>query len=188
MVGKGVVFPLGANPYTQYQKTQVETADQGKLLFMLYEGALRFLGRARKSLQEGNGEEANNNLVRAQEIIAELMASLDLEAGDVAVSLFRLYEYMHYQLVQANIKKEITLLDQVETMLLELKETWYSALGGGNGSHKGQAEETAAELTPALQEDLVRQEEKSGIFAGYGPGLREQEALKKGYKRVNLSG
>ena len=89
---------MGINPYTQYQRTQIETADQGKLLLMLYEGALRFLGRARKALQDEDPEASNNNLVRVQDIVAELMASLDLEAGEVAASLFRLYEYMHYLL------------------------------------------------------------------------------------------
>ncbi len=179
---------MGVNPYALYQRTQVETADQGKLLLMLYEGALRFLGQARIALQENNGEEANNSLVRAQEIIAELMASLDLEAGDVAVSLFRLYEYMHYQMVQANIKKEAPLLDQVEAMLIELKEAWSNALGGGNVPLEKREGETSVGPTPASDGDLQWKEEKSGAFSGYRPGLREQEVLKKGYKRVNISG
>lgn len=178
---------MALNPYAQYQRTQVETADQGKLLLMLYDGALRFLGRSRSALQENNGEEANNNLVRVQEILAELMASLDLETGDVALSLFRLYEYMHYQLVQANIKKEAVLLDQVEAMLLELKEAWSSALGAGNVPLKVQEEESSTAPT-ARQEELPRGEEKSGAFSGYRTGAREAEALKKGYKRVNISG
>ena len=178
---------MGVTPYAQYQRTQVETADQGKLLLMLYEGALRFVGRARNALQEKNGEAANNNLVRSQEIVAELMASLDLEAGDVAVSLFRLYEYMHYLLVQANINKDETALDQVEAMLGELKEAWSSALGGGNVPHAEEQGKAAAGITPA-KEELPGQKEKSGAFSGYKLGLREEEALKNGYKRVNMSG
>lgn len=183
---------MGVNPYAQYQKTQVETADQGKLLLMLYDGALRFLGRARLALQENNGEVANNNLVRTQEIIAELMASLDLEAGDVAGSLFRLYEYMHYLLVQANLKKEDGQLQYVEDMLLELKEAWSIALGmaetpsselSANETSSGQSQQPEQQ-----EENSPEQEKKKGAFPGYGTGLREAEAFKNGYKRVNISG
>lgn len=184
---------MGVNPYAQYHKNQVETADQGKLLLMLYEGALRFLGRARRALREHNAEAANNNLVRTQEIIAELMASLNLEAGDVAVSLFRLYEYMHYLLVQANIRKDEEMLDQVEGMLLELKEAWSSALGMGvTVPPAGQdGEDPAVSSLQNPEEEWMegrQTEEKVGALAGYQPGLREEEALKQGYRRVNMSG
>ena len=126
-----------ANPYARYQKTQIETADQGKLLMMLYEGALRFLGRSRKSLECEELEEANNNLVRVQEILTELMSSLDLEAGDVAISLFRLYEYMYYLLIEANIKKTVEPLDQVEKLLEELRDAWKEALTSAAGPAQG---------------------------------------------------
>lgn len=120
---------MAANPYAQYQKNQVETADQGKLILMLYEGAVRFLEGSRKALQEGELQKAHHNLVCAQDILAELMSSLDLEAGDVAVSLFRLYDYMHNLLVQANVKKDAEPLEQVEKMLLELRDAWKESLG-----------------------------------------------------------
>ncbi len=161
-----------ANPYAQYQKNQIETADQGKLLMMLYEGALRFLGRSRKALEEENLEEANNNLVRVQEIMAELMSSLDLESGEVAVSLFRIYEYMHYLLVEANIKKTAEPLVQVEKMLVELRDTWREALTSAEGAAEG---DDKAGNEPA-------QEKKSGLGAYSDTG----EA--KPHKRVNISG
>ncbi len=181
---------MGINPYAQYQRTQVETADQGRLLLMLYEGALRFLGRARRALEAQDKETANNNMVRAQEIIAELMSALDLNAGEVALSLFRLYEYMHYLLVQANIKKDRELLGQVEGMLLELREAWRGAIGTGEAAAPGGAEEAA--LRPPQQGG---QEEKAAapqvaqraaLFNGYHPGPGEGEG--QGYRRVNLSG
>ena len=63
---------------------------------MLYEGALRFLRRARKSLYDRDPR-ANNNLLRAEDIVSELMASLDLEnGGEIAGGLFRLYDYMYH--------------------------------------------------------------------------------------------
>lgn len=166
---------MGVNPYSSYHKTQVETADPGKLLLMLYEGALRFLGRARHAMEQRNVEAAGSNLLRTQEIIAELMASLNLDAGDVAVSLFRLYEYMHYLLVQANIKKDAQMLGQVEEMLMQLKDAWSSALGTGLAGRAGEA---------AAAEDLPH----PPALAPYAAELGDGEVLKQGYRRVNMRG
>ena len=69
----------GVNPYAQYQRTQVETADQKKLLLMLYEGALRFLGRARRALPQKDSEAANNYL-RARKLSLNLWL-INLEVG-----------------------------------------------------------------------------------------------------------
>ncbi|MBY0450717.1 MAG: flagellar export chaperone FliS [Cyanobacteria bacterium] len=121
------------NPYAQsakqYQKQQVETASPEELLLLMYDGAIRFLNVARKSMEEKNIEKSHNNLIRAQHIVTELMASLDMEiGGEVAQNLFRLYDYLHYRLVQANIKKDTAMIDEVLTHLRSLKETWEQAI------------------------------------------------------------
>lgn len=169
------VFSLGINHYLQqYQRNQIETADGGKLLLMLYEGALRFLGQGRKALAEGDLEVANNSLLRAQDIVAELISSLNLEAGEVAVGLFRLYEYMHYLLVEANIKKRPEPLEQVEKMLLELKGAWKEALFSLQGTEEGAGVEKSPPGEGSKRAPL-----------GYGEaGRTGQESL----RRVNLSG
>ena len=98
---------MGANPYRQYQKVQVETAGRGSLLLMLYEGALRFLRRARKSLEEGDLQGAHNNPWRGEDIISELIASLDLgKGGEVAPALYSLYEFMYQLQVERKLIKE----------------------------------------------------------------------------------
>ncbi len=121
------------NPYAQsakqYQKQQVETASPEELLLLMYDGAIRFLNVARKAIEEKNIEKTHNNLIRAQHIVTELMASLDMEiGGEVAQNLFRLYDYLHYRLVQANIKKDTAMIDEVLTHLRSLKETWEQAI------------------------------------------------------------
>lgn len=121
------------NPYAQsakqYQKQQVETASPEELLILMYDGAIRFLNVARKAMEEKNIEKSHNNLIRAQHIITELMASLDMEiGGEVAQNLFRLYDYLHYRLVQANIKKDTAMIDEVLSHLRSLKETWEQAI------------------------------------------------------------
>jgi flagellar protein FliS len=119
---------MGANPYLKYQKVQVETADKGKLIILLYDGALKFLKFSRLAIEEDDLEGANNNLLRCQDIITELITSLNPEAGEVAKNLFSIYDYLLYLLIQANIKKDQDSIDQVEKMLLELKETWLNIL------------------------------------------------------------
>jgi flagellar protein FliS len=76
------------------------------------------------ALRQGELEAAHKNLLRVQDIVCELMASLDLEAGEVAGALYRIYEYGYHLLLQANVKKEIEPLYQVEKILLELREAW----------------------------------------------------------------
>jgi len=113
----------------QYKRTQIETATPEEILIMLYEGAIRFLLVSKKALAEQNLEKANTNLIKAQHIVREFMDSLDMEiGGEMAMNLYRLYEYLHYRLVQANIKKDVALIDEVLDHLRSLKATWEEAI------------------------------------------------------------
>ncbi len=116
------------DPYKNYQRTQVETADQAQLLLMLYSGALKFLRLARRAIDENNIEETNRQLGRAQDILCELMGSLNPDLPEISGRLFQLYEYMHYQLVQANVKKDLAIIEEVEKMLNSLLEAWQAAI------------------------------------------------------------
>ncbi len=98
----------------QYKQQQIETASPEEILIMLYEGAIRFLVIAKKSLDQKDIETFHNNLLRAQHIIIEFMTSLDMElGGEMATNLYNLYEYLHYRLVQANIQKDVVMIDEV---------------------------------------------------------------------------
>lgn len=117
--------------YQQYQRTQVETANPGKLVIMLYQGGIKFLKLAKKSMEDNDLEGVNNYLIRTQDIINELMVTLDLEnGGEIAENLYRLYEFMNYQLIQANIKKEGEPIVQVEELLVELLDAWEQIVNG----------------------------------------------------------
>lgn len=117
-----------ANPYQQYQEAQLETASQGKLLIMLYDGAIRFLTQAHQALTEKRFQEAHQYILRAEDIITELMASLRLEVGDIAQNLYRLYEYYNWRLIQANIKRDPGMVLEVQARLRELREAWVEAI------------------------------------------------------------
>lgn len=118
------------NPYLkQYQQTQVQTASPEKLLIMLYDGAIQFLNKAKAGIANKNIEETHNNIIGAQRIISEFMNTLDLNTGgDVARNLYSLYEYLNHRLVQANMKKDESILDEVLGHLKDLKHTWEEAI------------------------------------------------------------
>ena len=121
------------NPYAkqaeQYRKNQIETATPEEILIMLYEGAIRFIMLAKKAHAENKLDSYNKNLIKAQHIVREFMDSLDMEiGGEVAVNLYQLYEYLHFRLVQANIKKDLAMLDEVLDHLRGLKSTWEEAI------------------------------------------------------------
>ena len=122
---------MSVQAYQQYQRTQAETASPGELVLMMYNGAIKFLGSARQSLDMHDLEATNRQLLRAQEIILELMISVDVNVGPVARNLFDLYEFMHRHLVQANIRKDGQMMAEVEQLLRELVPAWEQAVQAG---------------------------------------------------------
>lgn len=113
------------SPYEVYQRTQVDTASPAKLVVMLYDGAIRFLRQGQSAMQRGDREGQHQCLVRAQRIIAELASSLDMEAGgEIAANLMALYQFMHEQLVLANLQDDVNKVQKVREMLESLREAW----------------------------------------------------------------
>jgi flagellar protein FliS len=118
-----------ANPYQQYQESQLETASQGKLLLMLYDGAIRFLTQAHQALEAKNFQQSHHFILKAEDVITELMACLKMDVGgDIAFNLYRLYEYMNWRLIQANIKRDAGMVLEVQNRLRELREAWVEAI------------------------------------------------------------
>lgn len=113
-----------ANPYENYRRTQIETASPGRLLLMLYEGALKNLRLAQASIGAKKINQAHNHLIKAQEIVTELNLDLNMDAGDIAKNLRNLYVYIHQRLVEANIKKDAEIIQEAIDLLSELKEAW----------------------------------------------------------------
>lgn len=116
-----------ANPYRTYFHTQVETASALKLVIMLYNAAIKALKLAQIGLKEGNLAQSHNNNIKAQDILFELMNALDANQGEMAESLYLLYDYMHRRLVTANLKKDGEPLAEVEELLVDLRDTWLQA-------------------------------------------------------------
>lgn len=115
------------NGYGQYMKSSIMTAPPEELVLMLYNGAMKFLKRAMIHLEDKNIEECHNAIVKAQDIVIEFMAKVDTDY-EVGKNLLSLYEYMHQRLIEANIKKDMKIIEEVYDMFKELKETWEEAM------------------------------------------------------------
>lgn len=114
--------------FDAYKDTEISTADQGKLIIMLYEGAIRFLRIAAENMSPRTYDVVNNNIIKSQDIITELMLSLNMEAGgEIAENLFNLYAYMKKRLLEGNMNKDAAILKEVIKMLENLKTAWDDA-------------------------------------------------------------
>ena len=109
-----------------YKKVQVETTtDSIKLIVMLYEGAINFLGQAKLRTQENQPGEKGILINKVIAIISELQCSLNMaQGGDVANSLDRLYTYMISRLLEANTNQDTEIMDEVLKHLRTLKNAW----------------------------------------------------------------
>jgi len=115
------------NPLRSYKETQIKTATPGKLILMMYDGAIKNLNQALQDMDDEHRryDSISNSLIKAQDIIAELMISLDFErGGEIAKNLFGLYVFMNRRLLDGNIKKEKAPLEEVKTLLIELRAAW----------------------------------------------------------------
>ncbi|WP_409368025.1 flagellar export chaperone FliS [Lysinibacillus sp. 38-6] len=106
-----------------YKQNSVTTASPGELTLMLYNGCLKFLNKAKLAIQDNNIQEKNTNLIKAQAIISELMATLNMDI-EVSKNMLALYEYMNRRLVEANIQKDVNIIEEVEGLVTEFRDTW----------------------------------------------------------------
>lgn len=121
------MFPANQNAYNQYRTTAIQTASPGRLLIMLYDGLLLSLKQAKEAIDAKNSGESHRYLVKAQDIVDELMISLNMDY-EISHHLYQLYDFWKYQLVQANIKKDHQTIDSVLGLVAEMRETWASVV------------------------------------------------------------
>lgn len=139
--------------YGSYLKQEVEGASQGKLIVMMYDAAIRFMRTAAKAIHEKNVEEAHNNIIRAENIIYELMSTLNTEeGGEVAQNLLHLYDFMIWELVDANTTKNAAKIENVLKVITPIRSAWKEIL--------------ARETESQLQEPKNQEETKPLNIAG----------------------
>ena len=119
------------NAYNAYQKTNVSTASQGRLVVLLYEGAVKNLTGAinlfdaNEKIKPNNIEQYGIYIQKTQAIITELQVSLDMEkGGEIAKNLMSLYIFFNEQLMSATINHDKKILQSVQKMMNDLADSW----------------------------------------------------------------
>ncbi len=113
------------NPYARpnaYRENSIMTASPEQLVVMLYDGAGRFLRQAEGSMVDGSWLQASEKLTRAEAIIDELLATLDMDAGEVADRLQSIYVFCKTRLIEARIERDAVRVGQVARLLGELRD------------------------------------------------------------------
>ena len=134
---------VNSKKLASYRNLSVETASPGKLILMLFDGALRFLNAADEGFKHPSQRERNeavhNNLIKAQEIILELQRSLNIrDGGDFSVNMFKLYDFMNSKLMEANMRKDPGNIRLVMDLLGQIREAWDEMLREQAGSSEQQ--------------------------------------------------
>jgi len=112
---------------TSYRKLQIETADPATLILMLFDRAIVLLDKAKNEILKKQYEEKGYSLTKANEIIAELSSSLDMEkGGEIAASLLRLYNFVMREIINADLNLNTKSLDNARRIVSEIRESWTS--------------------------------------------------------------
>jgi flagellar protein FliS len=118
------------NGIAAYQQTAIGTQSKGRLIVMLYDGAIKFLRLAIRELEAQNYAAKGQYINRALDVINELNAVLDMDAGgEVAMNLRKLYLFMTRRLGEANAKRDPQMIREVITLLEELNQSWKAITG-----------------------------------------------------------
>ena len=131
------------NASLTYKETTIKTASQGQLIVMLYDEAVKQLTRAVELLElnktqkkdPSRYEQIGKAVMKTEEILTELMVSLDFEqGGEISKNLFSLYTWFNRELVESNISQDLNRILTVRDMLSDLKNTWSKIASHSGGS------------------------------------------------------
>lgn len=114
---------LANQGYAAYANSKVMTASPAELTLMLYEGAIKFCNIAISAIEEGSIEKAHINIIKTQHIIEEFQATLD-HKYPVAQDFDKVYDYLLWRLREANLHKDVEILEEVLKHLRTMRDTW----------------------------------------------------------------
>ena len=115
------------NTYNSYKQNSIMTASPEELTLMLYNGLVKFIMQAQKAIEDKDFEKANESIIRAEDIISEFQATLDMQY-DLSKGLAMLYDYFMDRLIEANMKKDTAILEEVLHFVKDLRDTWAQAM------------------------------------------------------------
>jgi flagellar secretion chaperone FliS len=116
------------NAYSAYKNNSINYASKEQLLLMLLDGAVKFSKIARQAIVDKDINKAHENIIKTENIFYELMISLDVKAGgDWANKLVSVYDFIVRRLIDANMKKDINIMDEVIPLIEDIRSTWTEA-------------------------------------------------------------
>jgi len=132
---------------SSYRDTQIKTASKGMLVVLLYDGLIRFIDIALENIPLKKYDLINTNILKAQDILSELILALNFDAGDISHKLFNIYTFLNTKLIEGNVKKDPEPLKFVRTMVSELREAWHKiANKSGNPDMKEMRKEGGIDI------------------------------------------
>ncbi|MBT3698414.1 MAG: flagellar export chaperone FliS, partial [Methylococcales bacterium] len=133
--------------HNQYRHNEIETSSQGKLIIMMYEGALKFVNLAIEGIDTKDLSKKGTYINKTHDIINELSCALDMnKGGDVAHKLESLYQFILHQLTLANIKSDRKALESIVNVLTPLMEAWEELLAKSNNGSANNADKNLTTL------------------------------------------
>lgn len=113
------------NAYNVYKNNSVNYASKDQLLLMLVDGAVKFAKVGRQAILDKDVKKAHTNLMKTQEIFIELMVSLDMNQAEWTKDLMQIYAFIKDKLVEANMKKDVKIMDEILPLIEEVRDMWY---------------------------------------------------------------
>lgn len=114
---------MALNAADVYRQQAIQTNNPSRILLMVFDGAIAALIKAKALIDEKNIPDAHNQILRVQELVAELILALDFQY-EISNNLAELYQYIMDRLIDANVKKDNVILDEVIAMLSEMRDMW----------------------------------------------------------------
>lgn len=116
-----------SNPYAKYKENSINTASKEELTLMLYDGCIKFMNLAKIAIEEKNIQKANDNLLKAQAIITELDITLNMDI-EISKNLHSLYDFVQNRLIEANLTKKASFVDEAKLIITDLRDAWKEAI------------------------------------------------------------
>lgn len=134
-----------------YKQTDVETADRGRLLLLIYDHCIKWCHTAREAIENGEIAKKSMALLKVQDGLTELVCSLDYEkGGDIATNLRRLYDFYSSHLIEANLKNSAKNVEEVQSMMESLRDAWTQAI-----QNLRRNKDLASRLQPSTQRSYI---------------------------------
>lgn len=116
-----------ANPYNVYKQNSINTSSKESLLLKLVDATVRCTKLARQAIVDKDIHTAHKELTRVQDIYTELMATLNMDGGSFTKDLYNLYAFIKERLSIANIKKDVSVIDEILPIIEEIRDMWHEA-------------------------------------------------------------